>query len=287
MTRSVVTMVSARARFRAGNLAAHGVLLGAALLALLPFAWMLLISVSNGTAAALAPRLTWTWPPDLSHYLEAWRAIPLARYYVNSLFVASAVAAGQVITAVLAGYVFARLQFRGRDLLFVVFLGTLLVPNEVTLLPAFLLLRWLGWIDRYQALIVPFLAYPTAIFLLRQYYLGVSTELEDAARIDGCTRLQVLWHLFVPLGRPVIAIVALFGFIWTWKAFLWPLVVIQSPARYTIPVGLAALQSELGTNWPLLMAATAIATVPGLVLYVVGQRWLAGGDAVLAAEGPP
>lgn len=274
MTRTVAASVSARGRLRAGRLAAHGVLLGAALLALLPFAWMLLISVSSGTAAALAPRLTWTWPPDLSHYLEAWRAIPLARYYVNSLFVASTVAAGQVITAVLAGYVFARLQFRGRDVLFLIFLGTLLVPNEVTLLPAFLLLRWLGWIDRYQALIVPFLAYPTAIFLLRQHFLTVSSELEDAARIDGCSRLQVLWHLFVPIGRPVIAIVGLFSFIWTWKAFLWPLVVIQTPARYTIPVGLAALQSEMGTNWPLLMAAMAIATVPGLVLYVVVQRWL-------------
>ena len=259
-----------------GRLAMHGILFGAALLALLPFAWMLLVSVSGGTAVAFAPRLTWSWPPDFSHYVEAWRSIPLARYYLNSLFVAATVAAGQAVTAVLAGYVFARLQFRGRDVLFVIFLGTLLVPNEVTLLPAFLLLRWLGWIDRYQALIVPFLAYPTAIFLLRQYFLTVSTELEDAARIDGCSRLQVLWYLFVPLGRPVIATVGLFSFIWTWKAFLWPLVVIQTPARYTIPVGLAALQSELGTNWPLLMAATAIATVPGLVLYVGVQRWMGG-----------
>jgi multiple sugar transport system permease protein len=260
-----------------GNLAAHGILLGAASLALLPFAWMLLVSISSGTDAALAPRLTWAWPPDLSHYLAAWQSIPLVQYYVNSLFVAGTVAIGQAVTAVLAGYVFARLHFRGRDALFLIFLGTLLVPNEVTLLPAFLLMRWLGWIDRYQALIVPFLAYPTAIFLLRQFYLTVSTELEDAARIDGCSRLQVLWYLFVPLGRPVIAIVALFSFIWTWKAFLWPLVVIQTPARYTIPVGLAALQSEMGTNWPLMMAATAIATVPGLVLYAAVQRWMGGG----------
>ncbi len=274
MTRRATTTHPGRPHAPIGNLAAHGILLAAASLALLPFVWMLLISVSSSADSTLAPRLAQVWPPDWRHYRAAWQSIPLARYYVNSLLVASAVALGQAATAVLAGYVFARLHFRGRDALFLIFLGTLLVPNEVTLLPAFLLMRWLGWIDRYQALIVPFLAYPTAIFLLRQFFLSVSSELEDAARIDGCSRVQVLWYLFVPLGRPAIAIVGLFSFIWAWKAFLWPLVVIQTPARYTIPVGLAALQSEMGTNWPLLMAAAALATVPALVLYVGTPRWL-------------
>ena len=119
---------------------------------------------------------------------------------------------------------------------------------------------------------VPFLAHPTAIFLLRQYLLTIPSALEDAARMDGCSRLQVLWHVFIPLALPAASVVGAFSFLWTWKAFVWPLIIIQTPTRYTIPVGLAMLQSELGTNWPLLMAATALATLPVLLIYALVQR---------------
>lgn len=250
----------------------HVSLAMAALAALLPFVWMLLLSVQNTPISQAAPSLRWPWPFTLNNYVNVWRVIPLARYYANSLLVAGSVAMGQVSTGLLAGYVFARLQFRGRDLLFLLFLGTLLVPTEVTLVPSFLLMRWLGWVDRLPALTVPFLAHPTAIFLLRQYLLTIPSALEDAARMDGCSRLQALWHVFIPLALPAASVVGIFSFLWTWKAFVWPLVIIQTPTRYTIPVGLAMLQSELGTNWPLLMAATTLATLPMLLLYALVQR---------------
>lgn len=250
----------------------HASLALVALVALLPFLWMLLLSLQGASTSLSAPRLRWPWPPTFINYVNAWRAIPLARYYANSLLVASSVTLGQVSTGLLAGYVFARLHFRGRDLLFLLFLGTLLVPSEVTLIPSFLLMRWLGWVDRLPALTVPFLAHPTAIFLLRQYLLTIPSALEDAARMDGCSRLQVLWHIFIPLALPATAVVGIFSFLWTWKTFVWPLVIIQTPTRYTIPVGLAMLQSELGADWPLLMAATALATLPVLLLYALIQR---------------
>ncbi|MFZ1405116.1 MAG: carbohydrate ABC transporter permease [Anaerolineae bacterium] len=255
-----------------GTFLLHAGLTLAGLSAIFPFLWMLLLSLQETSLTLTAPALRWPWPLSLANYVNAWHAIPLARYYANSLLVAGVVALGQVITGLLAGYVFARLQFRGRDLLFLLFLGTLLVPTEVTLIPSFLLMRWLGWVDRLPALTVPFLAHPTAIFLLRQYLLTLPGALEDAARMDGCSHLQVLWYIFIPLALPAAGVVGLFSFLWSWKAFVWPLVIIQTPARYTIPVGLAMLQSELGTDWPMLMAATALATLPVLLLYAAIQR---------------
>lgn len=259
-------------RLSAARFLLHASLSVAAIAAILPFAWVLLLSVLDAPDSQAAPSLHWPWPLTLNNYVNAWRVVPLAHYYANSLLIASSVMLGQVITAVLSGYVFARLQFRGRDLLFLLFLSTLLVPTEVTLVPSFLLMRWLGWVDRLPALTVPFLAHPTAIFLLRQHLMAIPSALEDAARLDGCSRLQTLWHIFIPLSLPTAGVVGTFSFLWTWKAFVWPLVIIQTPARYTIPVGLAMLQSELGTNWPLLMAATALATLPVLLIYALVQR---------------
>jgi multiple sugar transport system permease protein len=212
-------------------------------------------------------------PPPWSAFAAALQAAPLARYLANSLLVAGLTAGGQTVTAALAAYVFARLRFRGRDKLFVLFLGTLIIPNHVTMLPTFILLSWLGWLDGYAALIVPALAHPFGVFLLRQYFLTISTELEDAARLDGSSRLGLLWHVFLPLSRPALTTVGLFSFLWSWNSFLWPLIVLQTPQRYTLPVGLSLLRSEVGTDWPVVMAATLIAALPIVLLFLVAQRW--------------
>jgi multiple sugar transport system permease protein len=142
-------------------------------------------------------------------------------------------------------------------------------------------LRWLGWLDSYAALVVPALAHPFGVFLLRQYFLTISTELEDAARLDGSTRLGLLWHVFLPLSAPALATVGLFGFLWSWNSFLWPLIVLQTPGRYTFPVGLALLRSEVGTDWPLVMAAALVAALPMVVLFLAAQRWLVRGIAFM------
>lgn len=239
----------------------HGTLLMGVVVALAPFGWALT------TVLRMGPR---PW----SAFVEAIHAAPLTRFLINSLLVSALTASGQLITAALAAYVFARLCFPGRDTLFLFFLGTLIIPNQVTMLPTFILLRRLNWLDSYAALVVPTLAHPFGVFLLRQYFLSISTELEDAARLDGSSRLALLWHVFLPLSRPALATVGLFSFLWSWNSFLWPLIVLQSPELYTLPVGLSLLRSELGTDWPVVMAATLMASLPIILLFLVAHRWL-------------
>jgi len=254
--------VSVATRLRRGTL--HLILLIGVGVVLAPFGWALASALRAG-------------PRPWSALLRATQAAPLARYLLNSVLVSGLTALGQVVLGALAAFVFARLSFRGRDTLFVVFLGTLIIPKHVTMLPTFILLRWLGWLDSYAGLVVPALAHPFGVFLLRQYFLTISTELEDAARLDGSTRLGLLWHVFLPLSAPALATVGLFGFLWSWNSFLWPLIVLQTPGRYTLPVGLALLRSEVGTDWPLVMAAALMAALPMALLFLVAQRWLVRG----------
>jgi multiple sugar transport system permease protein len=238
---------------------------------LAPFVWALARALSAG-------------PRPWSAFVAAFDTVPLLRHLANTLLVAGVTAGGQTATAALAGYVFARLRFAGRDTLFLLFLGTLIVPGHVTLLPTFILMRWLGWLDSYAALIVPALVHPFSVFLLRQYFLSISHELEDAALLDGSSRLGLLWHIFLPLSRPALATAALFSFLWSWNSFLWPLIVLQTPERYTLLVGLALLRSEVGTDWPVVMAASLVGALPVLLLFVAGRRWLLRGLAVTHYE---
>ncbi len=244
-----------------GRVLLHAALLIGVGLALAPFAWALASALGAG-------------PRPWSAFVTATQTAPLARYLLNSVLVSGLTAAGQVATGALAAYVFARLRFRGRDTLFLFFLGTLIIPNHVTMLPTFMLVRWLNWLDSYAALIVPALAHPFGVFLLRQYFLTISTELEDAARLDGSSRLGLLRHVFLPLSGPALATVGLFSFLWSWNSFLWPLIVLQTPDRLTLPVGLSLLRSELGTDWPVVMSAALLASLPIVLLFLGAHRWL-------------
>jgi multiple sugar transport system permease protein len=250
----------------------HGMLLIGAVIVLAPFGWAL--------ASALEAE-----PMPWSAFVRATQAAPLARYLLNSVLVSGLTAAGQTVTAALAAFVFARLHFPGRDLLFLLFLGTLIIPNHVTMLPTFILLERLGWLDTYAALIIPVLAYPFGVFVLRQYFLTIPTDLEDAARLDGCSRLGLLWNIILPLSKPALATVALFSFLWSWNSFLWPLIVLQTPEKYTLPVGLSLLRSELGTDWPVVMAGALLAALPIVVVFVGLHRWLWRGVALMHYEG--
>ena len=243
-------------------------------------AWGIQAALLLGVAAALAPfgwalqSVVAAGPDPWSSFRAAFQVVPLLRFLANSAFVGGLTAVGQTLTAALAAYVFARLRFRGRDTLFVVFLGTLIIPNHVTMLPSFLLLRKLGWLDSHAALIVPALVNPFSVFLLRQHFLTFSADLEDAALLDGSTRLGILWHIFVPLSGPALATVGLFSFLWSWNSFLWPLVVLFTPDRYTLPLGLSLLRSEVGTDWPVVMASALIGALPIALLFLVAHRWL-------------
>jgi multiple sugar transport system permease protein len=236
-----------------------------------------------------------------SNYPEAWKAIKLdefylvdvwigdrairafrvehafVMFYLNSIFVATVVTLGQLLTCALAAYAFARLEFPGREQLFIGYLATMMVPGVVTLIPVFILLRELRLVDTYWALILPGLFSAYGTFLLRQFFMGIPRELEDAARIDGCGKLGVLRHVILPLSKPALATLATFTFIGSWNDFMGPLIFINSTAKKTLPIGLASFQGLYGTEWTLLMAASVIVLLPVLVVFLFNQRFFTEG----------
>ncbi len=262
----------------------HLSLILAGALVILPFIWMVFASLKAGAEVFGYPG-SWLWTGwSLENYGKVWAEFPLARFYLNSIVVAATVTASQLLAGSLAGYVFARLRFPGRDLLFYLYLGSLLVPHQVTLIPSFLVLKWLGLVDTHWALTLPFLAGPFAAFLMRQAFLDIPPALEDAARIDGCGRFHILFRIFLPLTRPTLMALGIFIFLWQWNSLLWPLIVTQSPAMRTLPVGLASLKTELGTDWPLLMAANTMVALPVLLVFLFAQKAFIRGLALAEIE---
>lgn len=260
-----------------GGVLLHLVVYGLALATIAPFLWMVLTSVKD-----LPEILTYPprWIPEratLDNFVNAFEAAPFGRYYFNSLFVAFSVTAGQLVTCSMAAYAFARLQFRGRDVLFYIFLGTMMIPGQVTMIPSFMVLHWLGWVDTYYALIVPGLASAFGTFLLRQFFLTIPRDLEDAASLDGCSRFGVLWRIILPLSRPALATLAIFTFMGVFNDFLWALIVVSSDEMKTVQLGLAIFRDRYQTDWGQLMAASVTATLPIIIVFFAAQKYFIRG----------
>lgn len=213
------------------------------------------------------------------NYFETFAAVPFGRYYLNSMIVAISTTALQILTASLAAFAFARLRFRGREWLFLLYLGTLMIPFQVTMIPNFILTsaRYLNLHDSYFGLILPSAFSAFSVFLLRQYFMGIPLDLDEAARMDGAGSFRIWWQVLMPLAGPVLATLAIFNFQGSWNDFLWPLVITRSVSMRTIPIGLSSFQGEFSTEWHLLMAGSVIALLPVLVLYVLGQNWFVKG----------
>lgn len=260
-----------------------------ALLLLLPLFWMLLTSFKQSSDVFSDPP-KWIpflqFQPTLQAYRDVWTQVSFARYTLNSVFIALCVTAGQVFTSSLAAYAFARLRFPGRDPIFLAYLGTLMVPGAVTVIPIYILMRELHWVDTYQALMLPamFSAYGT--FLLRQFFLTVPKEMEEAARLDGCGYWDIYRRIMLPLSLPALSTLAIFTFIGNWRSFLWPLIVTNSDAHYTLPIGLAAFRNLQGaTNWPVLMAGSVLMTLPMIIVFVIGQKYFIEGVRMGGVKG--
>lgn len=274
-----------RRRIKWGHLLLHLGLIMGSLVMLLPFAWMLSTSLKPASEVFTYPP---TWIPNdfaWSNYLEALTAMPFGRFYLNSFVVAFCVTALTILTSSLAAFAFARLRFRGRDPLFIIYLATLMIPFPVLLIPNFLIVRELGWYDTYQALILPpaFSAFST--FLLRQFFRGIPMELDDAARIDGASNLRIWWQIILPNSTAALAAVSIFVFLANWNEFLWPLVVTNSEEMRTVPVGLSIFQGQYGVQWQLLMAAAVVAMLPVLIIYIFAQKWFIKGITITGMGG--
>jgi multiple sugar transport system permease protein len=215
--------------------------------------------------------------PHPENFAAALTAVPFGRFFLNSAAVALCVVAGQVATSATAAYAFARLRFPGRDRLFLVYLSVLMVPGVVLLVPRFLLINALGWVDTYQGLISTEVVSVWGIFLLRQFFRAIPRDLEDAARLDGAGEWTIFWRIVLPLAKPALATLAVLAFVDQWKSFLWPLVATRSTQMQVLEVGIANFHGLYSTNWPYQMAAAVTAVIPLVVLYVVAQRYFVRG----------
>jgi sn-glycerol 3-phosphate transport system permease protein len=240
--------------------------------------------MSEGEIASYPPRLLPS-TLQLDNYQRVLSNVPLARYLLNSFVASSLVVIGQLITASLAAFAFSFLVFPGRGWLFGLFLATMMIPWEATIIPNYMTVRTLGWLDTYQGLSVPFMAQAFGVFLLRQSFLQLPRDLFDAAVVDGAGKLRFLWAIVLPLSRPALATLAVYAFLSTWNQYFWPLLVTNDPLMRTTQVGIAQLRFEETLRWGYLMAGVTMIVLPTLVLLVLGQRHLVRGLTAGAVKG--
>ena len=262
----------------------HLLLIPLSVVMLTPLAWMVMTSIQTPDEARQFPPVL---PSGIhwQNYIDAIHAVPFGRFFLNSTLVTAACVLGNLLLCSLAGYAFARFRFFGRDVLFVVILATLMVPFQVVMIPTFLIMKDLGLIDNLGALILPNLVTPFGIFLMRQFFRTLPIELEEAARIDGCSRLDTLFRIVLPLSGPALATLAVITFLYSWNDFLWPLIVIQSENHMTLQIGLSTFQGAHATDWTLLMAGNVMAVLPMLLVFLLAQRQFVNSIAAAGVKG--
>jgi len=267
------------------NIGLYGVLLFLAISMLLPFLWMIGTSLmTNLEVYQYPPKF---FPSDVrwSNFPEAMQLQPFARFFLNTAIVAGASVLGQLLFCSMAAYAFARLRFIGRDRLFALYLGTMMIPAIVTIIPAFLLINAFGWINTYWALFTPTISSVWGIFLLRQFFMTIPRDLEDAARIDGASEFSIFWKVILPLSKPALATLAIFAFMGSWKDFLWPLLVTNRLDMRTVEVGIANFTTIYTTDWPHQMAAAVVVMLPIVIVFLIAQKYFVRGITMTGLKG--
>ncbi|MCL5964736.1 MAG: carbohydrate ABC transporter permease [Deinococcus sp.] len=282
-----VNRIQMRHPLRWGTILTSLLVLLGALVMVAPFLWMLSTSLKPGTAVLSLPPQLVPKEPTLEAYLEVARSFPMARVFLNTLLVAVATTLGQLVISSMSGYAFARLPFPGRDALFFVYLATLMVPFAVTVTPLFLVVKILGWTNSYAGLIVPMIFSAFGTFLMRQFFLSVPVELEEAATLDGASTLVTFVKVILPTSGPALATLGIFSFMASWNSFLWPLLIVNDQEYMTLPLALATLQGLYPgqTQWNLVMAGTVIAVAPMIVVFLLAQRWVVEGVTASGLKG--
>lgn len=262
------------------------ILAAGAFIILVPFAWTISTALKTPQQALKVPPVWIPEPVMWENFAKAWTAKPFATYYANSLLIAVLNIIGQLISCSLVAYGFARLRFPGRDLLFMVMLGTMMIPFQILIIPRFILFKNLGWLDSLLPLIVPhFFGGAFNVFLLRQYFMSIPLELDDAARIDGCGHWSIFWRIIMPLSKPALGAVMVFEFLNSWDDFLGPLIYISKDKLYTVALGLAAFRNDYFIEWNLFMAAAALAMAIPLIIFFVAQKYFIEGVQLTGAGG--
>ncbi len=264
---------------------AYAFLLITGLIMAFPFIYMLMSSLKSSSEVVQVPPRLFPENLQIGNYLEVISIVPLGTQLLNTVIVTGGVVLGWVITSVLAGYAFARLEFPGRDTLFFLYLGTLMVPFAVIIVPMFKIMVAFSWVNRLTALIIPWIFTAYGTFLLRQFFRTIPIELEDAAKIDGCNYARIFWNIMLPLSKPALATLGIFVFLFSWNNFLWPLLVINSLEMKTLPLGLAYFLGQYTIYWNLLMVGATITLLPVLIVFFFAQRYFIEGITLTGLKG--
>lgn len=275
------------ARYIVERMLSHALMIVLSIIMVVPFYVMLVTSfMSLGQAYSFPPSLLPN-PVILSNYPNALGLEPFGRYFLNSTIVAIVITAARLLSCSLGAYAFARLVFPARDLIFYIYLSTLMIPEHVTLIPLFLIMRLLGWINTYEGLAVPFFVTAFGVFLLRQFFLTIPREIEEAAVIDGCGSFGVYWRIILPLARPGLAALAILSFVTSWNQFIWPLIITNTDQMRTMVVGIGMLSGNENqiANWPYVMVIATVAVIPSLITFAFGQRYFVQGITLSGLKG--
>lgn len=257
----------------------------AAIITLIPFAWMLSTALKPASEVFSTPPSLIGSSIEWGNFAAAWNYLPFGRFMLNGIIVSGVGTLIVVASSAMAAYAFSRLKWRGRDGVFLIYLGTLMIPQEVLIVPMFILMRQLGWVNSYQGLIVPWAFTAFGTFLLRQFFLSLPDELEEAARIDGASRWTSFTRIILPLATPALGTLAVFTFIGYWNSFLWPLLMVSDVNMATVPLGLNMFLGQTGNQWNLLMAASTISVIPSAIIVIALQRYLVSGIALSGMGG--
>jgi multiple sugar transport system permease protein len=257
----------------------YGFLVVISLLIIYPFLFMVFSSLKESPeifANIIAP---FGKALRFDNYVTVLTSVSMGRYLLNTAFVTICVTGGQIVTSLMGGYAFARINFPGRDWIFRIYLGTIMIPFTVILIPIYKLMLLFQWVDKFQALIIPWLFTAYGTFLMRQFFLGLPKELEEAATLDGASRLRILWSIFVPLSGPAIATQFTISFLYAWNSFIWPLIVMQTKTNYVVTRGLADIQGAYNATPPIVLAAATLAILPTVAVFLLAQRYFVEGVA--------
>lgn len=268
-----------------GSWTSHILLILTALITLVPFIWMISTALKPAGEVFSAPPKLIGSSIQWGNFADAWNYLPFGRFMLNGVLVSALGTLIVVSTSAMAAYAFSRLRWRGRNGVFLIYLGTLMIPQEVLIVPMFILMRNFGWVNSYQALIIPWAFTAFGTFLLRQFFLTLPDELEDAARIDGANRFVSFTKILLPLVRPALGTLAVFTFIGYWNSFLWPLLIVSDVNMATVPLGLNMFLGQTGNQWNLLMAASTISILPSVLMVLGLQRYLVKGIALSGLGG--
>jgi multiple sugar transport system permease protein len=275
----------ARRPARPGTLAMYAVLTVGALVMIAPFLWMVSSAFKQPHEILAVPPVWWPAEPTFDNLVKVWTKVNFARYFLNSLYIATTVTAIILATSSLAGYVLAKFDFWGRDVIFTGVLATMMIPWPVLLIPSYQMVFWLGLLNTHWALILPAMFNAFGIFMMRQFMHSIPDELLDAARIDGASEPLIYARIVVPLLGPALGALGIFEFLWQWNSFLWPLIVLNKQDKFTLPIGLNQFTGEYYNDTPAIMAGASIAVVPVLIVFLLLQRHIIAGVALTGLKG--